>query len=258
MTGQDTPPAEAAASCLSSAALEVSGLRYSYPDGPEVLCGVDLSVRIGERVGLIGPNGTGKTTLFLAACGVLEPHAGTVQLFDTTITAGNFYPEIGVVFQNPDDQLFSPSVRDDVAFGPANMGLSADEVAARVREALSVTGTTELADRAPHHLSGGEKRMVSIAGVLAMHPRLVIYDEPTASLDIRARRRLVHFLQTSTQTMLLASHDLEFVLEVCDRVIVFDHGQAVTHGTPHTIMARQDLMDASGLETPPSLLARGE
>ncbi|MEA3340950.1 MAG: ABC transporter ATP-binding protein, partial [Chloroflexota bacterium] len=201
---------------MEQLALAISDLSFSYPDKSDVLREVSLDVLPGERVGLIGPNGAGKTTLFLAICGVLKPSAGKIVLFGEAVTNGDFRPEIGMVFQNSDDQLFCPSVRDDVAFGPQNLGLSKEEVTTRVTESLTTTGALALTDRQPHHLSGGEKRMVSIAGVLAMRPRLVVYDEPNANLDSRSRRRLIRFLQTSQETILVASHDLELILEVCD------------------------------------------
>jgi cobalt/nickel transport system ATP-binding protein len=235
-------------------ALEVCDLAFSYPDQAHVLHGVDLRVAPGERVGLIGPNGAGKTTLFYLACGVLKPDAGAVRLFGEPVRPGGFHPQVGLVFQNPDDQLFSPSVRDDVAFGPTNMGLAPEEVAGRVREALEMTGTAALADRPPHHLSGGEKRMVSIAGVLAMRPQLVIYDEPSSNLDIRSRRRLIEFLQTSPQALLIASHDLEFVLEVCARIVLLDRARVVADGPARAILGDAALMEAHGLERPHSLV----
>jgi cobalt/nickel transport system ATP-binding protein len=239
-------------------ALSISRLTFSYPDHPNVLQGIDLQVMLGERVGLIGPNGAGKTTLFLLACGVLKPKAGRISLFGEPVQPGDFHPEIGMVFQHPDDQLFCPSVWDDVAFGPQNLGLSKAEVASRVETALSLTGALELASRPPHHLSGGEKRMVSIAGVLAMCPRLIIYDEPSANLDIRSRRRLISFLQTSKETILIASHDLELVLEVCDRVILLDEGRVVADGEPREKMGDVELMEAHGLERPHSLAYHAE
>lgn len=234
-------------------ALSVSGLSFSYPDRPGVLRGVELRVSPGERVGVIGPNGAGKTTLFHLLCGVLRPASGQVELFGKPVIPGEFRPEIGLVFQNPDDQLFCPSVRDDVAFGPQNMGLAPEEIHTRVAEALKTTGTWELADRPPHHLSGGEKRMVAIAGVLAMRPRLIVYDEPSASLDIRSRRRLIRFLQGSGETFLLSSHDLELVLEVCDRVLLMDEGRIVAEGAPRELLGDTGLMETHGLEKPHSL-----
>lgn len=239
-------------------ALRVSGLSFSYPDKADVLGGVSFTVMEGERVGVIGPNGAGKTTFFLVVCGVLRPEAGEVSLFGKRMEAGGFRPEIGMVFQNPDDQLFSASVREDVAFGARNLGLGEDQVRRRVAEALSKTGALELVDRPPHHLSGGEKRMVSIAGVLAMRPRLIVYDEPNASLDMRSRRRLIRFLQASQQTMLVASHDLELILEVCDRVVVMDEGRLVADGDPRRVMGDVALMEAHGLERPHSLVPHAE
>ena len=171
---------------------------------------------------------------------------------------GSFRPEIGLVFQNPDDQLFCPSVWDDVAFGPQNLGLSRDRVAERVQQALSVAGVQDLATRAPHHLSGGEKRMVSIAGVLAMRPQLVICDEPSANLDIRSRRRLIRFLQQVKETLLVASHDLELILEVCDRIVLLDEGRVIAQGNPRQMMCDQELMEAHGLERPHSLVPHTE
>lgn len=234
--------------------LTVSGLCFSYPDGTRALEEVSLEVTRGERVGLIGPNGAGKTTLFLAICGVLEPSAGQIVVLGKPVTNRDFRPEVGLVFQNPDDQLFCPSVRDDVAFGLRNMGLLKDEVEARATEALSIVGCLELAARPVHHLSEGEKRMVSIAGVLAMQPRLVIYDEPNANLDIRSRRRVIRLLQASKETMLIASHDLELILEVCDRVVLIDRGHIIADGNPREIMGDDKLMEDHGQEKPHSLV----
>jgi len=241
-----------------SPALLISSLSFSYPDKPDVLRDVSLQVQPGERVGLIGPNGAGKTTLFLLSCGVLNPSGGEVSLFGSPVVPGRFRPEIGMVFQDPDDQLFCPSVHDDVAFGPQNLGLCQAEVETRVEEVVAATGIGSLVQRPPHHLSGGEKRMVSIAGVLAMRPRLVIYDEPTASLDIRSRRRLIRFLQDSSETILIASHDLELILEVCDRIVLLDEGRVVASGVPRRLMQDTDLMEAHGLERPHSLLPHTE
>ncbi|HSM81184.1 MAG TPA: ABC transporter ATP-binding protein, partial [Nodosilinea sp.] len=194
------------------AAIAATDLSFGYPDQPDVLCHISLSVREGDRVGIIGHNGCGKTTLFMLLCGVLTPATGDIKLFDAPLQPGQFRPEVGLLFQDPDDQLFSASVREDIAFGPQNMGFDAEEVAARVTQAADMAGITHLLDRLPHHLSGGEKQMVAIAGLLAMTPQIILYDEPTASLDLRTRRRLIRFLQNSTETLLISSHDLEFVL----------------------------------------------
>lgn len=242
----------------SEPVLIVSKLSFSYPDRAQVLKDLNLKVWPGERVGIIGPNGAGKTTFFLLVCGVLKTTAGEIRLFGKPVVTGEFRPEVGLVFQNPDDQLFCPSVRDDVAFGPRNLELPEEEVEARVREALAVTGIQKLGDKPPHHLSGGEKRMVSIAGVLAMRPKLVIYDEPTSNLDIRYRRRLIRFLHTARETMIIASHDLEFILEVCDRVVLIDKGSIIADGEPRVVMNDVELMEAHGLERPHSLVPHAE
>jgi len=236
--------------------IAITDLCFSYPDRADVLQHINLTINQGDRLGIIGYNGCGKTTLFLLVCGILTPSAGQIRLLNHLVVPGAFYPEIGLVFQNPDDQLFSASVWDDVAFAPQNMGLSVEEVRQRVDAALVTTGVQELAHRPPHHLSGGEKRMVAIAGVLAMRPQVIIYDEPTANLDLRARRRLIQFLQQSQETLLISSHDLEFVLEVCDRVVLMDDGQIVADGTPHQIMTDIELMAQHGLEVPYSLQCR--
>lgn len=231
-------------------ALVVENLAGGYPDWPAVLQGISLEVQPGERVGLIGPNGSGKTTLFLTVCGILAPAAGRVLLFGQPVVPGQFSPQVGMIFQQPDDQLFCPCVRDDVAFGALNMGLPPQETAARVALALQQTGTAHLAERAPHHLSGGEKRMVAIAGVIAMQPRLILYDEPDAFLDRRARRRLIQFLQAHPAASLIATHDLELVSEVCQRVVVLDAGRLVAAGHPHDLLSDAALMERHGLEVP--------
>jgi cobalt/nickel transport system ATP-binding protein len=234
--------------------LAVSGLWFSYPDNQSALKDINIEVMPGQRVGVIGPNGAGKTTLFLAICGMLKPSAGAISLLGRPVAFGKFNPQVALVFQNPDDQLFCPSVKEDVAFGLQNMGLPREEVEVRVTEALSNVGASRLANRPVHHLSEGEKRIVSIASVLAMRPELVMYDEPSANLDIRSRRRLIRLLQSSTETILLASHDLELILEVCQRVVLIDEGSIVADGDPRQIMGDQQLMEAHGQEKPHSLV----
>ncbi|MCT7969060.1 energy-coupling factor ABC transporter ATP-binding protein [Laspinema sp. D1] len=235
-------------------AIAIDELCFSYPDKADVLQNISLRIHPGDRVGLIGSNGAGKTSLFLSICGILKPISGQITLLNHPVIPGEFRPEIGLVFQNPNDQLFSASVWDDVAFGPQNMGLSGSELSDRVRTALDLTGVRDLETRPPHHLSGGQKRMVAIATVLAMQPQIILYDEPSANLDLRARRRLIHFLQTSQETLLISSHDLELILEVCDRVILMDEGRIITTGSPDVVMADAPLMEAHGLEKPHSLL----
>ncbi len=235
-------------------AVAIDELCFSYPDKADVLQNINLRIHPGDRIGLIGSNGAGKTSLFLSICGILKPISGQITLLNSPVIPGEFRPEIGLVFQNPNDQLFSASVWDDVAFGPQNMGLSGSELSDRVRTALDLTGVRDLETRPPHHLSGGQKRMVAIATVLAMQPQIILYDEPSANLDLRARRRLIHFLQASQETLLISSHDLELILEVCDRVILMDEGRIITTGSPDIVMADAPLMEAHGLEKPHSLL----
>ena len=238
---------------LKTVAISINSLCFKYGQEHSALTDINLQILAGERIGLIGANGAGKTTLFLAICGILKSSYGTVKLFNKQVNPGEFYPEIGLVFQNPDDQLFCPTVKDDIAFGPENMGLSPQEIAERLDMALSLTGVSHLKDRIPHHLSGGEKRMVAIAAVLAMQPQIILYDEPSANLDLRARRRLIRFLQASSETIILSSHDLELVLEVCDRVILLNQGRIMADGIPQEIMRDRILMESNNLEVPHSL-----
>jgi cobalt/nickel transport system ATP-binding protein len=232
------------------AAITISDLGFSYPDQPGTLQNVRLQVKSGERVGIIGANGSGKTTLFLLLCGILTPAAGEIMVFDKPVEPGTFRPEMGLVFQNPDDQIFSVSVWEDVAFGPQKMGLSPDEVDRRVTEALSCTGTTALAHRPPHHLSGGEKKRVAIAGILTMQPQILILDEPSAQLDPRSRRQLIQLLAKLPLTQLIATHDLDLALELCDRTIVLNQGQIVYDGATPQVMSDPDFLWQHALEMP--------
>ncbi|MEM9538352.1 MAG: energy-coupling factor ABC transporter ATP-binding protein [Cyanobacteria bacterium P01_E01_bin.42] len=236
-----------------NAALTLTNLTFSYPDRPPIWENINLQIQPGERVGAIGPNGAGKTTLFLSICGILSPQNGQIELFGKPIQSKEFRPEIGFVFQNPDDQLFCASVWDDVAFGVENMGFSSQEIETRVKEALQVTGTSQLRDRTPYELSGGEKCMVAIASILAMRPQLILYDEPSANLDLRARRRLIDFLKQSRETVLISSHDLELLLEVCDRLFLLNQGKILADGKPKDILSDRALMEKNSLEVPYSL-----
>ena len=239
-------------------ALSIRDVCFQYSENQPILQNLDLTVYDGDRVGVIGSNGVGKTTLFHSICGVLAPTNGEIELYDRQVHPGQFSADVGLVFQNPNDQLFSSRVWDDIAFGPQNMGLPAEEVNRRVQQVMQVTGTQALAERPPHQLSGGQQRMVAIASILAMQPRLAIFDEPSANLDCRSRRRLIHFLQEMSQTILLASHDLELVLEVCNRVIILDGGHVVADGPARQVMANRDVMECHGLECPHSLTHRHE
>ena len=234
--------------------VEVKNLEFKYPDTGRVISNISFSLEKGQRCGIIGPNGAGKTTLFHLMCGLLAPSSGSILINTTPVEHNTFNPSIGYVFQNTDDMLFTASVYEDISFGPLNLGLDIQVVKDRVQAAMEITGTSQLKDRPPHHLSGGEKRMVAIASVIAMQPEIVIYDEPTSELDMRARRNLIRFLHNSHETMLIASHDLEFILETCSRVLLINGGELVTGGTPSEIMKDQELMLQNGLERPHSLL----
>lgn len=239
---------------IIKSALKISDLSFSYQKDIQALKNIDLEVKPGERVGVIGPNGAGKTTLFLMICGILKPDTGWILMLDEPVVNGRFNSDAALVFQKSDDQLFCPSVWDDVAFGPENMGLGPEEIKARTRQALATVGGLELAERSVHHLSEGEKRIVSIAGVLAMRPRLILYDEPSASLDIRSRRRLISIMRAAGQTQIIASHDLELILEVCTRVVIMDNATIAAQGDPVKIMGNEELMLAHGQEKPHSLI----
>ncbi len=231
--------------------LQVKGLRYRYPEGQEALRGVDLEILEGETLVIVGPNGAGKSTLLLCMAG-LYPAEGTV-LYRGEPLRGLRDPrrlEIGFLFQNPDDQLFSLTVFEDVAFGPRQMGLPEEEVARRVREALERVGLSGFEDRSPHHLSFGEKRRVALATVLSMQPRVLLLDEPTSNLDPRSRRRFVELMRDLGQTKILATHDLEAAYEVADRVILFYQGRVVYQGPPEEVLFDRDLLERYGLELP--------
>ncbi|UCG32587.1 MAG: ABC transporter ATP-binding protein [Phycisphaerales bacterium] len=241
-------------------AIEANRLRYAYRDGREALKGFSLTVEPGESVGIIGPNGAGKTTLFLALIGIYRPQSGMLRVCGRDALDKRNLSEIrrraGLVFQNTDDQLFSASVRDDVSFGPLNLELDADEVRRRVDTALQRVDAAPFAERVSHHLSAGEKRRVALACVLAMEPEILILDEPTNDLDPRARRETIRLIRSLTQTKLIASQDLEFILETCDRVAVLDEGRVVADGPARELLADRVIMEAHGLEVPPSLVAR--
>ncbi len=234
-------------------AIEVRDLDFSYPDGRQALSGVSMHVEPGERVALLGPNGAGKTSLVLQLNGVLTPSAGSVSIGGVAVgrrTLAEVRRRVGVVFQDPDDQLFTPTVGRDVAFGPAHLGLSGDALAARVAEALSYVGLADAADRPPHRLSLGERRRAAVATVLAMHPEVLVLDEPTANLDPAARRELTDLIKRLGMTTLLVTHDLPYALELCPRALVIDHGQIVADGPTRELLADTGFMSAHRLELP--------
>lgn len=238
---------------MSHAAVDVEGLRFSYPDGREVLGGVDLHVDEGERLAILGPNGAGKTTLALHLNGILRPAAGTVRIGELAVgddTVAEVRRRVGLVFQDPNDQLFMPTVREDVAFGPANLGLSGADLGERTSEALSAVEGEHLADRAPHHLSDGERRRVAIATVLAMRPEVLVLDEPTMGLDPAGRRELIATLEGIGMTHLVITHDLPLALELCDRAVIIDGGRIVADAPTPQLLRDRATLEAHRLELP--------
>ncbi len=239
-----------------STAIEIRDLRFDYPDGKEALCGVSFTVADGECVGLVGPNGSGKSTLLLHLNGLLPesfPKSPAVTIYGRPIsqeTAAEIRRDVGLLFQDPDDQLFCPTVYEDVAFGPQQFGLSDQELAAAVNNALEVTALVGHEHRSPHHLSSGEKRRVCLAGVLACQPRVLALDEPTSNLDPRGKRNLIQTLKTISATKIIATHDLEMVVELCSRTIVLDQGLVVADGATRDLLGDEHLMLAHGLEKP--------
>lgn len=237
----------------SSPLLDVRKLSYAYPNQPATLQDITFTVSAGERVGLIGPNGAGKSSLFMNLSGVLAPKDGQIKLAGQDLMQGRFNPAISLVFQQADDQLFSPTVWDDVAFGARNIGLSGDALEVSVSNALKTVGITGLAERPVHQLSGGEKRLTCLAGSLVMQPQLMLLDEPSAALDIRNRRRLINLLSETRLAMLVASHDLEMIIELCPRVILLNDGRLFADGPTKVILSDRVLMEQHGQEVPFSL-----
>jgi cobalt/nickel transport system ATP-binding protein len=236
------------------AAIVVDGLGFTYPDGKVALADISFRADAGESIGLVGPNGAGKTTLFLCLAGVLRVppgHARLAGLDPGKATERRQLPlRVGIVFQNSDDQLFSATVGDDVAFGPLNLGLPADEVRQRVTEALERVGLSGFEQRVPMHLAGGEKRRAALAGVLAMRPDVLLLDEPSIFLDPRGRRELIALLDRLGGTRIIAAHDLELILDTCMRVLIIDGGRLVADGPAATVLGDADLMEKHGLEVP--------
>lgn len=230
--------------------IEVENLEFIYPDGRQALHGVTLKVEPGEKVALVGPNGAGKSTLILHLNGILRGKGSIcvagLPLADENL--GKIRAAVGLVFQNPDDQLFSPTVFDDVAFGPLHMGLGEATVRTRVQSALAAVGMQDYIDRISHHLSIGEKKRIAIATVLSMNPEILVLDEPTAGLDPRARRTLINLLRELDMTMLVSTHDMRMVAELFARTVIMEGGQIVAADQTSKILADQALLDRHGLE----------
>lgn len=233
-----------------TAAVETVDLHFTYPDGVEALRGVSLTVGAGEKVALLGPNGAGKSTFLLHLNGILRGR-GEVRILGvplTDATVRQIRARVGLVFDQPDDQLFSPTVLDDVAYGPLYLGLPKEEVLERARRALEAVGMAGFEDRMPHHLSLGQKKRVAIATVLSMDPAVLVLDEPTASLSPAARRELIRLLQSLPQTMIASTHDIPLVREVFPRTVIMDQGRIAADGPTEEILSDPDLLAAHGLE----------
>ncbi len=246
MTNHATAPAE-------TAWVDVAALHFKYPDGYDALKGISVRIARGEKVALIGPNGAGKSTFMLHLNGINTATSGSVAVGGRTVSRenlGQIRAEVGLVFQDPDDQLFSPTVYDDVAFGPVHMGMKKEEVDERVTRALADVGLPGFEKRLPHHMSIGQRKRAALATVLSMSPSVLVLDEPSAGLDPRGRRELIHLLRDLPQTMLVSTHDMKLVAEVFPRTIIMDAGEIVADGPTGALLADRELLEAHGLEQP--------
>lgn len=237
---------------MTAKVIEIKNLNYAYPDGSKALCDVSFDVAEGEMVGIIGPNGAGKSTLLLHLNGILI-NKSSIRVLGLEMKQENLRRirnKVGLVFQDPDNQLFMPTVFEDVAFGPINMGLTKEQVENSVKDALTQVDMTDFIHRMSHHLSFGEKKRVSIATVLAMDMKILVLDEPTSNLDPRHRRELINLLNRLNVTKIIATHDLDMVLETCRRVILVDQGRVVADSSAEKILSSNELLEAHGLEMP--------
>jgi len=241
---------------MSEKSLEISGLAYAYPDGNQALYGVNLSINQGERVALLGPNGAGKTTLVLHLNGIIPTMQGQVRVAGELVDSKNAESiksvrhRVGIVFQDPDDQLFMPTVGQDVAFGPYNAGLRGIELDKAVKEALELVGMSEFIDRPPHHLSFGQRRRVAVATVLAMKPEILVMDEPSSNLDPAARRELAEIITSLDVTLLMVTHDLPFAHELCQRAVILSAGIVAADDEISRVLSDKQLLTAHRLELP--------
>lgn len=241
---------------MSEKSLEISGLAYAYPDGNQALYGVNLSINQGERVALLGPNGAGKTTLVLHLNGIIPTMQGQVRVAGELVDSKNAESiksvrhKVGIVFQDPDDQLFMPTVGQDVAFGPYNAGLRGIELEKAVKEALELVGMSEFIDRPPHHLSFGQRRRVAVATVLAMKPEILVMDEPSSNLDPAARRELAEIITSLDVTLLMVTHDLPFAYELCQRAVIISAGVVAADDEISKVLSNEKLLTANRLELP--------
>jgi len=241
---------------MTTPSLEIKDLAFAYPDGNQALFGVNLTVGQGERVALLGPNGAGKTTLVMHMNGIHPAAHGEVRVAGQVVDASDkanlrsIRSKVGIVFQDPDDQLFMPTVGEDVAFGPYNMGVRGDELEKVVIEALELVGMVEFKDRPPHHLSFGQRRRVAVATVLAMKPEILVLDEPSSNLDPASRRELADILRSLAITIVMVTHDLPYALELCERAVILSGGIIVADKKTREILGDKDLLSAHRLELP--------
>ena len=241
---------------MSQLSLEIEQLAFAYPDGNQALFGVDLKIAKGERVALLGPNGAGKTTLVMHLNGIHPAQHGKVLIAGQRIDIENkealkrIRAQVGIVFQDPDDQLFMPTVREDVGFGPYNLGLRGTELENEVKSALSKVGMLDFIDRAPHHLSFGQRRRIAVAGVLAMKPEILVLDEPSSNLDPASRRELAEILQSLEITLLMVTHDLPYALELCPRSVILSGGKIVEDRDTRSLLADAATLEKYRLELP--------
>ena len=243
---------------MSHHIVEAKELHYSYPDGTKALNGINFRITHGESVAIVGENGAGKSTLLLHSVGYLLPTEGYLQIGDCQVsksTLATVRQSVGMVFQDPDDQLFMPTVIDDVAFGPLNMGIPSENALKIAVNALATVGMEHLLKRPPYKLSAGEKRAVAIAGVLAMSPGILVLDEPSSNLDPQARRRLINLLKTFSHTKIVATHDLDMAMDLCERTIIIHEGHLAADGSTADIFKNQKLLERCGLEQPLSMQA---
>lgn len=244
---------------MSHRPVVIEDLHYTYPDRTPALRGISLKVETGQSVGIVGPNGSGKSTLLLHLNGLLLAERGRIEIGGKPMLPANFAfirRFVGLVFQNPEDQLFMPTVREDVAFGPQNLGLKGELLLRRVRECLEMVGLepARFLDRQSYNLSLGEKKRVAMAGVLAMEPEVLVFDEPSAGLDPRSRRRLIRLIQELPQTKLITTHDLDMALETCERTVLVERGLVIADGPTEGLLSDRILLESHGLELPLSLM----
>ncbi|MDR2956927.1 MAG: energy-coupling factor ABC transporter ATP-binding protein [Coriobacteriales bacterium] len=226
-------------------------VRFSYPDGTQALRGVNFALEHGEHVALLGPNGAGKSTVMLLANGVLLPNSGQIHIGERLLAPENLREirqQVGLVFQDPDDQLFMTSVYDDVAFGPLNQGISGDELDRRVTAALDEVGLVDVSNKAPQNLSFGQRKRAALATILVMQPEFLILDEPTSNLDPRGRRQMMALLASIQTTVLIATHDLDLAWQLCQRALIIDEGVIVADGPCHELLQDNSLLQAHGLK----------